>query len=54
MSAMQLKETTFESRHEICNNRVCTTSKHSDQPTHMRSLVRAFVNRLNILWVLRY
>ena len=36
-------------RHEIYNNLVCATSKASDQPAHMRSLIRAFASRLNIL-----
>ena len=31
-----------EPRHEISNNVVCATSKGSDQPSHMRSLIRAF------------
>ena len=35
--------------HEIANNVVCATSKASDQPAHMRSLIRAFACRLNIL-----
>ena len=39
----------FEPRHEISNNVVCATSKASDQPAHMRSLIRAFASRLNIL-----
>ena len=39
----------FEPRNEISNNRVCATSKGSDQPAHRRSLIRAFVCRLNIL-----
>ena len=30
---------------------VCATSKASDQPAHMRSLIRAFASRLNILSV---
>ena len=38
-----------EPRHEISNNVVCATSKASDQPAHMRSLIRAFASRLNIL-----
>ena len=38
----------------ISNNVVCATSKASDQPAHMRSLIRAFASRLNILWVLSY
>ena len=40
--------------HEISNNVVCATSKGSDQPTHTRSLIRAFASRLNILWVFSY
>ena len=35
--------------HGISNNVVCETSKVSDQPAHMRSLIRAFASRLNIL-----
>ena len=30
------------------NNVVCATSKASDQPAHMRSLIRAFASRLDI------
>ena len=37
------------SRDKITNNVVCATSKASDQPAHTRSLIRAFVSRLNIL-----
>ena len=36
-------------QHNISNNVVCATSKGSDQPAHSRSLIRAFVSRLNIL-----
>ena len=39
----------IEPRHEISNNVVCATSKASGQPAHMRSLIRAFASRLNIL-----
>ena len=39
----------IEPVHEISNNVVCATSKGSDQPAHMRSLIRAFAHRLNIL-----
>ena len=39
----------IELRHGISNNMVCATSKASDQPAHMRSLIRAFASRLNIL-----
>ena len=35
--------------HEISNNVVCATSEASDQPAHMRSLIRAFASRLSIL-----
>ena len=39
----------YEPRHEISNNVVCATRKASDQPAHMRSLIRAFASRFNIL-----
>ena len=45
---------TFEPRHEISNKVVIATIKASDQPAHMRSLIRAFASRLNILGVLSY
>ena len=35
--------------HEISNNVVCATSKASDQPVHMGSLIRAFASRVSIL-----
>ena len=38
-----------EPRHEISNNVVYAISKASDQPEHMRSLVRAFACRLTML-----
>ena len=44
-----LKQLMIEPRHEISNNVVCATSKGSDQPTHMRSLIRTFANGMNIL-----
>ena len=34
---------------EISNNKVCATSKASDQPAHMHSLIRAFAGRMSIL-----
>ena len=40
---------TFEPVHEISNNVVCATSNASDQPAHMRSLIRALASRLRIL-----
>ena len=40
---------THEPLHEISNNVVCVTRKASDQPAHMRSLIRAFASNLNIL-----
>ena len=43
-----------EQRHEISNNVVCATSKVSDQPAQMHSLIRAFASRLNMLRVLSY
>ena len=39
----------FKPRNEISNNVVYATSKASDQPAHMRSLIRVFASRLNIL-----
>ena len=40
---------TFEPQHEISNKVVCATSKASDQPAHMRRLIRTFAGRLNII-----
>ena len=39
----------YKLQHEISNNVVCATSKASDQPVQMHSLIRAFASRLNIL-----
>ena len=39
----------YEQQHEISNNVVFATSKDSDQPAHMHSLIRAVAGRLNIL-----
>ena len=39
----------MEPVHEISNNVVCVTSKASDQPAHMHSLIRAFASRLATL-----
>ena len=39
----------FEPQHEISNNVVCASSKDSDQPAYMCSLIRAFASHLNIL-----
>ena len=39
---------------EISNNVVCVTSIASDQPAHMRSLIRAFASHVSILWLLSY
>ena len=35
------------------NNVVCATSKGSDQPAHMRSLIINFASRFNTLWVFK-
>ena len=43
------QQMTNEPQHEISNNVVCVTSKASDQPAHMRCLIRAFASRLNII-----
>ena len=42
-------QTDIKPQHGISNNVVCGTSKASDQPAHMCSLIRAFASRLNIL-----
>ena len=44
----------YEPWHEISNDVVCATSKASDQPALMRSLIRAFASLFDILWVLSY
>ena len=44
----------YEPVHEIPNNMLCATSKASDQPAHMRSLIGAFASRLSSLWLLSY
>ena len=36
-------------QHEISNNVECATSKASDHPAQMRSLIRAFAGRLSIV-----
>ena len=43
------KMSSIEPVHEISNNVVCATSKASDQPAHMQSLIRAFASHLSIL-----
>ena len=43
-----------EPPHQISNNVVCATSKATGQPAHMRSLIRAFACRLNMLLVFIY
>ena len=53
-SCSYVKQNVFEPRHEISNNVVCATSKASDQPAHTRSLIRAFLSRLNILLTVRH
>ena len=47
--ALNHTDLTYEPQHKISNNVICATSKDSDQPAHMRSLIRAFASRLNIL-----
>ena len=44
----------YDPVHEISHNIVCATSKASDQPAHMRNLIRAFACRLSILQLLSY
>ena len=51
---MFVKEKPTEPWHENSNDVVCATSKASDQPAHMRSLIRVFASHLNILWLSIY
>ena len=44
----------IEPQREISNNVVCVTSKGSDQPAHMRSLIKAFTSHLNNPSILTY
>ena len=46
---LDITQIQYEPVHDISNNVVCATSEASDQPAHMRSLIRAFASRLNIL-----
>ena len=46
-----MKDVIEQLTREISNNVVYATSNASDQPTHMRSLIRAFASRLNIIWL---
>ena len=54
MSMEQECSIKYEPVHEISYNVVCATSKASDQPAHLRSLISAFACRLSILWLLSY
>ena len=47
-NTLDLIKLPFEPVHEISNN-TCATSKASDQPALMRSLIRALASRLSIL-----
>ena len=49
VKGMKVDKRLFEPRYEISNNVVCATSKGSDQPAHMCSLIRIYASRLNIL-----
>ena len=46
---LPLRFLSYEPVHGISDSVVCANSKASDQPTHTRSLIRAFACRLNIL-----
>ena len=46
---IERKKNRNEPRHVISNNVVCVTSKASDQPAHMRSLIRAFASCMDVL-----
>ena len=44
----------YEPQHEISSYVVCATSIGSDQPAHMRSLIRSLASGLNIMWLISY
>ena len=44
----QVADTTTHRQKPIITDVVCGTSKDSDQPAHMHSLIRAFASRWNI------
>ena len=54
MVIVSLKIATLSHNMKFPKNGVCATSKASDQPAHMRSLIRAFAGHLNILGLLSY
>ena len=39
--------------HEISNNVVCVNSKASDQPAHMRGLIRAIAGRFEYFMIVK-
>ena len=45
----QIQASKNDPRYEISNNVICATIKASDQTAHLRSLIKAFASRLNIL-----
>ena len=49
LSFLDVKDIQYEPVHELSNSVVRATSKASDQPAHMRRLIRAFASRLSIL-----
>ena len=49
MKLIYLAKQKYEPVYEISNNVVSATSNASDQPAHMRSLIRTFASRLSIL-----
>ena len=51
---LKMEQKEYEPPHKIYYNVVCAASKGSGQPAHMRSLIRAFACRLNIIRLLSY
>ena len=49
MPVIQGKKIINEPVHEVTNIVLCATTKASDQPAHMPSLIRAFASRMNII-----
>ena len=48
------RKTLFEPPHDKTNKMACAPSEDSDQPGHLRSLIRIFAGRMKKPWVLIY
>ena len=53
-SLMKIEAIWFEPPHDKTNKMPCASSKDSDQPGHLPSLIRVFAVRMKKAWVLSY